>query len=97
MNKRNLLDEQQIRVLGFILFSSPLLDNYDNLAKKLKIPVYLTRKIIIELNEKHWITKKRSGRKLLIKLNKRNIPKYIQEKIEYYIDTADTAFVLKSA
>lgn len=91
MYKKTYLDSLQIKVLCFIWLNSPILIAYKDVSSKLYLTEYLTKKILKELNEKKWISKKSVGKKVLLKIYKRNLPQYIISSFEQLIDTEDIA------
>lgn len=92
MYKRNFLNPLTVRVLGFIYFNSPVIDNYENIALKGNLTTYFVKSEIAKLCEKNWIIKKRSGKKIVVKMAKKSIPLYMSQAFEKFIDSGDPLF-----
>ena len=87
MRKKEFLQPLHSEVLGYFYFFEPKETNYTLLATEFGISRYLTQKVLSELCEKHWIIKKRTGKKMIITLAKKLIPKYVSDEIERAIET----------
>lgn len=86
MSRSNLLDEVSTKIFVFIWLNGPIICTKSSLAKKLNLTECLINDALKKLHTRRWIRKNRHGKGVRIEAVKNEVPKYILEKADKYID-----------